>query len=393
MRVILLVIDSGGIGDAPDAITFGDGGANTIGHTAEAVGGLTLRNLSAMGLKDLVPGGAISGRDLEGRATLIHPSAVGKDTLAGHWEMMGLTVRTPFRTYPNGFPPELIATLSQAFGQPLLGKQVASGTEIIDRLGPEHLKTGWPIVYTSADSVLQIAAHESRVPLSTLYSWCEAAREIMQGPNLVGRIIARPFVGNPGAFVRTANRHDYAIRPWARTQIDALADNGVKTIAVGKIGDIFSGQGFSHHVRTLSNLDGLQKTRDQLKKAETGPEFVFVNLVEFDSHWGHRRNPQGYAKALQELDEFLPHLWETMASDDQLWITADHGCDPTYRGTDHTRENLPWLVLGPSVPMGIDAPRNTLADIAATLAKIYSVPQIGDGHPWEAIVPQKEVPA
>ena len=385
-----LASDSGGVGDAPDAAQFGDSGANTIKHTAEAAGGLSLPNLSAMGLKCLLPGNDIIGRELEGAVALIHPRANGKDTLAGHWEMMGLTVQTPFRTYPNGFPPDVTSALSLAFGRPLLGNEAASGTEIINRLGSQHLESGWPIVYTSADSVLQIAAHEERVPLSTLYQWCEAARDIMQGPNLVGRIIARPFVGEPGSFVRTPNRHDYAVRPWAPTQVDALAREGIKTVAVGKIGDTFSGQGFSQHVRTESNLDGLEKTRELLMEAGETPEFIFVNLVEFDSHWGHRRNPTGYAHALQDLDAFLPRLWEAMGSEDQLWITADHGCDPTYQGTDHTREDVPWLVFGRSVPTGIGAPRDTLADIGATLAKMFSVPQIGEGYPWETLVPRRE---
>lgn len=391
MRVTLLVIDSGGIGDAPDAAHFNDGGANTIKHTAEAVGGLVLPNLSRMGLKELVPSPAIIGGTLQGAASRIHPRANGKDTLAGHWEMMGLTVETPFRTYPDGFPSEVTSALNRAFGIPLLGNQVASGTEIIDRLGAQHLETGRPIVYTSADSVLQIAAHEGIVPIATLYAWCEAARDIMQGPNLVGRIIARPFVGEPGAFVRTANRHDYSVTPWKATQVDALAKKGVQTVAVGKIGDIFSGQGFTQHVRTISNLDGLQKTRELLKEPTLGPEFIFVNLVEFDSHWGHRRNPVGYGRALQDLDAFLPQLWEAMAPDDQLWITADHGCDPTYRGTDHTREDVPWLVFGKSLPTEKGAPRNTLADIGATLATIFSAPQIGDGNPWDTLLGTREV--
>lgn len=389
MRVTLLVIDSGGIGDAPDAIRFGDSGANTIEHTAAAVGGLSLPNLVAMGLHQLVPSPDIRGGELQGAASLIHPHANGKDTLAGHWEMMGLTVTTPFRTYPEGFPASVVNALSQVFGQPILGNEVASGTEIMDRLGARHLETGWPIVYTSADSVLQIAAHEDRVPIKTLYAWCQAARDLMQGPNLVGRIIARPFVGEPGSFVRTANRHDYAVRPWAPTQVDVLAQNGIKTVAVGKIGDIFSGQGFQEQVRSQSNLDGLQKTWEILQRPGTGPEFVFVNLVEFDSHWGHRRNPQGYANGLRELDGFLPRLWHVLGDDDQLWITADHGCDPTYPGTDHTRENLPWLVWGPSVTRQIGEPRTTLADIGATLAAMFATPTIGDGQAWETLVPER----
>ncbi|MHB1954325.1 MAG: phosphopentomutase [Sulfobacillus sp.] len=386
MRIVLLVIDSGGIGPAPDSVQYGDAGANTIGHTAWAVGGLELPHLAAMGLTGLLSIKGTPQMALSGVAYPVHPHANGKDTLAGHWEMMGLTVTTPFMTYPNGFPDSVVEQLTVAFGRPLLGNEVASGTEIIQRLGARHLVTGWPIVYTSADSVLQIAAHESVVPVDLLYEWCEKARVIMQGPNLVGRIIARPFAGDPGHFQRTANRHDFAVSPWASTEVDMLLSHGVQTVAIGKITDIFSGQGFSSYRRTTSNLDGLQQTLNVLQSPHPHNQFVFTNLVEFDSHWGHRRNPAGYAQALKELDDFLPKIWNELDRDDQVWITADHGCDPTYRGTDHTRETLPWLAWGPSLRPMIGEARNTLADIAATLAAVFRVPVIGDGHAAQALL-------
>lgn len=385
MQVILIVIDSGGIGDAPDAARFGDTGANTIEHALTSVGGAPLPHLAAMGLGHLIALPGTPETVLEGSAAKVSPLANGKDTLAGHWEMMGLVVNEPFRTYPQGFPTEVVNQLEQAFGRPLLGNKPASGTAIIDELGPEHMATGRPIVYTSADSVLQIAAHEDVVPLQTLYQWCEAARAIMQGPNRVGRIIARPFVGQPGTFQRTANRHDYAVAPWADTMVDRLHDAGIETVAIGKIGDIFSLHGFDRHLKTVSNQDGLEKTLEVIQEPSFD-RFVFTNLVQFDSHYGHRRDPAGYVHALQELDQMLPALWEAMDDEDQLWITADHGCDPTYPGSDHTREWLPWLTYGRRLPRRIDAPRTTLADMAATLGGLWQLTTVGPGHPWSALL-------
>lgn len=385
MQVVLIVIDSGGVGAAPDAADFGDEGANTIGHALRnAAGRVPLPNLAAMGLDRLTPLEGTPKTELKGAAVKIAPRAKGKDTLAGHWEMMGLMVTEPFRTYPQGFPPEVATELEAAFGRQILGNRPASGTEIIAELGEEHMRTGAPIVYTSADSVLQIAAHENVVPLTTLYDWCLKARNIMQGPNLVGRIIARPFVGKPGAFVRTSNRHDYAVAPWGETMVDRLQDAGIETIAVGKIGDIFSGRGFDRRVPTTSNLDGLQKTVALM--GEPGfDRFIFVNLVEFDSHYGHRRDPSGYASALAELDGMLPALWGSLEDADQLWITADHGCDPTYGGTDHTREWVPWLCRGPRLAPQTGEPRSTLADIGATLGGMWQVTTVGPGRPWRAL--------
>jgi phosphopentomutase len=377
----MIVIDSGGIGDAPDAARFGDGGANTIGHAASAAGGVNLPHLAAMGLQQLTPLEGTPEVPLQGVAYRVYPAANGKDTLAGHWEMMGVTVTEPFRTFPHGFPPEVVEELERRFGRPILGNEPASGTEIIARLGAEHLKSGAPIVYTSADSVLQIAAHEEVVPLEQLYQWCQIARKVMQGPYRVGRIIARPFRGEPGHFIRTPARHDYPVAPPWPTMVDRLAEAGVTTVAFGKIWDIFSGRGFQFQNPTVSNLDGLRKTRDWLQKADTGREFLFVNLVEFDSHFGHRRDPAGYANALREFDAFLPELWALLGPHDQLWVTADHGCDPTYRGTDHTREAVPWLAYGPALHPAVGAPRHGLGDMAATLGSLFQVSPVGTGHP------------
>lgn len=379
MRVILIVIDSGGIGDAPDAVAFGDSGANTLGHTASAVGGVNLPHLAQMGLTRLTPIAGTQDQALRGVAYPVYPKANGKDTLAGHWEMMGITVSEPFRTFPEGFPPDIVKALEEGFGHPILGNEPASGTEIIARLGAEHLRTGSPIVYTSADSVLQIAAHEDIVPLQTLYAWCETARSIMRGPYQVGRIIARPFVGDPGHFVRTPNRHDFTVHPPGPTMVDNLFNTGVETIAVGKIGDIFSGQGFVQRVPTSSNVDGLDKTLALLGNGTPSQQFIFVNLVEFDSHYGHRRDPIGYAQALATFDAYLPKIWALLNPEDQLWITADHGCDPTYRGTDHTRETVPWLAWGSRLTPGIGSARQGLADIAATLGALFHAPVLGQG--------------
>ncbi|MDA8193284.1 MAG: phosphopentomutase [Thermaerobacter sp.] len=387
MQIGLLVIDSGGIGGAPDAERFGDKGANTLGHTAEAVGGLALPHLAELGLAELLPMADIGRVPLKGFGMAVQSQANGKDTLAGHWEMMGITVEHPFRTFAHGFPADIVAQLEKAFGRSLLGNEVASGTEIIARLGPEHLRSGKPIVYTSADSVLQIAAHEAVVPLDQLYAWCEAARAVMVGPNLVGRIIARPFVGEPGRFERTPHRRDLTVRPPGPTMVDVLQARGVETVAIGKIGDIFSGQGFERWIHTENNRDGLERTVDVMLAPLNRPRFIFTNLVEFDSHYGHRRDVVGYARALKDLDSFLPRITAVLGTGDQLWITADHGCDPTYRGTDHTRERLPWLAAGPGLTPGVGLPRNTLADIAATLAVIFDAPVVGDGRPVAALQP------
>jgi phosphopentomutase len=384
--IALLVIDSGGVGAAPDAAAFGDVGADTIGH-ALAAHPVPLPHLSRLGLSRLVqvPGPEVS---LGGAVAAVHPRAAGKDTLAGHWEMMGVIVERPFRTYPDGFPPDVVDRLEAAFGRPILGNRAASGTAIIAELGAEHMATGRPIVYTSADSVLQIACHEEVVPLETLYEWCQKARAIMTGPHLVGRIIARPFVGEPGHFVRTPHRHDYAVAPPDGIFTEQLKDGGVTLEAVGKIWDIFSGRGFTRPHPTTSNRDGLEQTVQLMAAARGTRTLVFTNLVDFDSQYGHRRDPGGYARALAELDAFVPRLLGTLGPDDQLWITADHGCDPTAPGSDHTRENVPLLIGGPAVKVQVLPDRKTLADIGQSLGEAFAVPLPAVGISfWKDVAP------
>lgn len=294
--------------------------------------------------------------------------------MTGHWEIMGLRIDTPFRVFPDGFPDELIARIEEHTGRKVIGNKPASGTEIIDELGGEQLKTGALIVYTSADSVLQIAAHEEIVPLQELYAICEYCREITrEDPYMLGRIIARPFIGKPGAFERTSNRHDYALKPFGRTVMNELQDAGLDVIALGKINDIYDGEGVTRTVRTKSNADGM----DQLIKVldESFKGLSFLNLVDFDAVYGHRRDPQGYGQALEEYDARLPEVLEKLSGDDLLIITADHGNDPTYRGTDHTREYVPLLVYSPRFKNGgQELPlRSTFADIGATVADNFGV--------------------
>ena len=374
MVVVLIVIDSGGIGDAPDADAFGDHGASTIAHALAAYPA-ALPNLAAMGLADLTPLAGTGPVRTIGASAAINPRARGKDTLAGHWEMMGEVLDEPFVTYPEGFPADVVERLEAAFDRPILGNRAASGTAIIEELGACHMRTGRPIVYTSADSVLQIACHEEVVPLETLYAWCRAARSIMTGPRRVGRIIARPFVGTPPVFVRTAHRHDYAVAPPPGIFTERFQAAGVQMEAVGKIWDIFSGRGFLTPRPTGSNREGLAVTAGLARDLKTYERaLVFTNLVEFDSHYGHRRDPAGYARALQELDAQIPVLQEAIGSGGQLYITADHGCDPTLAGSDHTREQVPLIAAGAGIRPGRIPDRQTLADIGATLGDVFSVP-------------------
>jgi phosphopentomutase len=386
MKLVLLVVDSGGIGAAPDAQAFGDEGANTLGHVM-ATSGVRLPELRALGLDALLGAGGAPGP--HAWAARVHPASAGKDSMAGHWEMMGMVIEEPFPTYPDGLPAELRTRLEKALGTPVLGMEVASGTEIIARLGEEHLRTGYPIVYTSADSVLQIAAHEERVPVERLYAYCQAAREVMQGKDRVGRVIARPFRGSPGAFVRTDRRRDFTVPP-GESVLTRLAQAGVCTVGVGKIGDIFSGQGIGESYRSRDNLDALMRTEALLEKPPADRMFVFANLGDFDTKYGHRRNVEGYARALAEVDGFLPRLLSRLGRGDQLWISADHGCDPTYRGTDHTREDVPWLCAAPGWQQGgrLGDARSTLADLGATLLACFGVD--GQGLPGRSVEPLVE---
>lgn len=374
-RIHLIVMDSVGIGEAPDAAEFDDYDVNTFGHIARELGGLNMPNMAKLGLSNIeeVEGIPTADRPLA-YYTKMQEASRGKDTMTGHWEIMGLYIDTPFRVFPDGFPAELIERIEEKTGRKVIGNKPASGTEILDELGEEHMKTGALIVYTSADSVLQIAAHEDIVPLKELYEICEFCREItLEDPYMLGRIIARPFLGEPGAFKRTANRHDYALKPFGRTTMNELQDGGFDVIALGKIADIYDGEGVTRSVRTVSNMDGMDKLVEELDNPFTG--LSFLNLVDFDALFGHRRDPQGYGQALEEYDARLPEVFTKMNEDDLLLITADHGNDPTYRGTDHTREYVPLLAYSPRFENGGQKlpVRGTFADIAATVAENFGV--------------------
>ncbi|KOP66410.1 phosphopentomutase [Bacillus sp. FJAT-18019] len=373
-RIHLIVLDSVGIGEAPDAADFDDIGSDTLGHIARECGGLNMPNMAALGLSNI--------REIEGVPVADKPRAYytkmqeasnGKDTMTGHWEIMGLYIDTPFRVFPDGFPDELIKRIEEKTGRKVIGNKPASGTEIIDELGEEHVKTGALIVYTSADSVLQIAAHEDVVPLKELYEICEFCREItLEDPYMLGRIIARPFVGEVGSFKRTANRHDYALKPFGRTTMNEMKDAGLDVIALGKISDIYDGEGVTKAVRTVSNMDGMDKMVQTLDESFKG--LSFLNLVDFDAVYGHRRDPKGYGQALEDYDQRLPEVFDRMTNDDLLIITADHGNDPTYKGTDHTREYVPLLIYSPRFAEGKELPlRKTFADIGATVADNFGV--------------------
>lgn len=373
-KITVIVLDSVGIGALPDAAKFGDTGAHTLGHILEAVQPVQLPHLRKLGLGNISP--------LPQLAPVPSPLAyygkmaeisAGKDTMTGHWELMGLKTETPFQTYPHGFPRDLIARFERETGRKVIGNKPASGTEILDELGEEQMRTGAWIVYTSADSVLQIAAHEEVIPLQGLYRACEIARRLTLEPDhFVGRVIARPYIGQPGNFQRTPNRHDYAVKPPEPTVLNALKHSGKQVVAVGKINDIFSGQGITTSHPTKSNRQGIEETLHLMNESFEG--LLFANLVDFDSMYGHRRDPVGYARALEEFDDALPELMARTGDDDLLIITADHGNDPTHSGTDHTREYVPLLVYGKRLRtpgnLGI---RDTYADLAATIADNFGV--------------------
>jgi phosphopentomutase len=380
-RVFLIVLDSVGIGELPDAAQFNDEGAHTLGHIAERVEGFSLPHLQSLGLGNIAPLAhvepAVAPKAHWGKMKEI---SIGKDTTTGHWEIMGLHVATPFRTYPNGFPAELIEEFEQRIGRKVLGNKVASGTEILDELGEEHMRTGSVIVYTSADSVFQVAAHEEVVPLEELYRICEVARELtLRDEFAVTRVIARPFVGQPGEFVRTANRHDYSVKPFAPTVMNRLQEAGLESIAIGKISDIYAEEGITRSIRTKDNMDGVDQLLRTMKQNFSG--LSFVNLVDFDAKYGHRRDPEGYGRALMEFDARVPEILEALREGDLLIITADHGNDPVHHGTDHTREYVPLLVTHKGVQTGESlGVRGTFADVGATIADNFGVqlPDIGE---------------
>jgi phosphopentomutase len=367
-RTIWIVLDSVGIGAMPDAAAFGDPPhADTLGNIAR-LRGLSLPNMASLGLGNIKRLAGIAPAQAPeasfGRCTLASP---GKDTTTGHWEMVGIHLDRPFPLYPHGFPPEIMQEFERRIGRSSLGNKAASGTEIIRDLGAEHMRTGSPIVYTSADSVFQVAAHEEVIPLWELYKICETARDILRGPAEVGRVIARPFLGTPGHFTRTANRHDYAVPPPPGMLLDRLADRGVAIHSVGKIFDVFLGRGIEDSSKTKNNADGMAKTLEAMADCESG--LIFVNLVDFDQQYGHRNDTVGYGAALEEFDRWLPNFRAALQPGDLAIFTADHGCDPTVPGTDHTREYVPLLVLGPHVKRGVDLGlRASLSDIGRTIA-------------------------
>lgn len=369
-RVILIILDSVGVGELPDAHLYGDTGSNTLKNLARTVGGINVPNLEAMGLGYIIEVMGVKKPDEPlGSYGKMAEKSPGKDTTTGHWEIAGQILENPFPTYPQGFPHEVIEEFKARIGRDILGNIAASGTEIIEKLGKEHMETGKPIVYTSADSVFQIAAHEEVIPLETLYEYCKIAREILQPPHGVGRVIARPFIGSPGNFVRTANRHDYSLEPPYPMLLDILSENGLNVIGIGKIHDIFAGRGITESISTTSNMDGIAKTIEAMTRTNNG--LIFTNLVEFDMKYGHRNDPRGYADALEEFDRELTGIIKAMGKNDVLFITADHGCDPTMTSTDHTREYVPLIIYGHYVKKGIALEtRETFADIGATITSL-----------------------
>ena len=390
-RIFVIVMDSAGIGAMKDADKFGDAGTNTWVHTSERCGGLDIPTINVLGIGDL---GKVVGSSIVSHphaySLILNEASNGKDTMTGHWEMMGILTTKPFKTFTDtGFPKKLIDELEEKTGRKIIGNIAASGTEIIKQLGEEQMKTGALIVYTSADSVLQIAAHESIIPLNELYKDCEIARDICMRPEyLLGRIIARPYIGdNKDNFKRTSNRHDYALSPTGTTAMNILKNAGYEVSCVGKINDIFNGAGVTRTQRTISNNDGMDKTIEEAKKDYTG--LCFVNLVEFDSEYGHRRNPIGYGKAIEDFDKKLKILLDTIKDDDLVMITADHGNDPTHTGSDHTREHVPLLCYSKSIVDGRQlSERNTFADIGATILENFGLKKASNmiGEPIEELL-------
>ena len=379
MRVFLIILDGVGIGELPDAAEYGDRGANTLLHVAEFVGRLRVPVMESLGLGNLLPmpGVAPMLAPLGARARLTEMSA-GKDSTTGHWEMMGLALDSALPTYPDGFPRDFLDAWSERVERGWIGNVAASGTEIIERLGERHQDSGDFIVYTSADSVFQVAAHESTVDIDQLYEACRVAREMLVGRLAVGRVIARPFEGTPGHYRRTSRRRDFSLEPHAPTLMDTMVQAGRRVVTVGKVDDLFAGRGVSDAIHTQDNGEGEAVLLDLAKRSGEG--LVFANLVDFDTQYGHRNDPAGFARALETFDATLGELRSRLRGDEMVWITADHGNDPTTPGTDHTREYTPLLLAGPRVAAGADlGTRSTFADVAATLAEIFSVtaPRVG----------------
>jgi phosphopentomutase len=378
-RAIVVVLDGVGAGEAPDSHAYGDEGASSLEHCAQAIGGLELPNLGQLGLGNITPIlGTPARTDVTGAYGRMAEAAAGKDSTTGHWEMTGVVLHKALPTYPHGFPADVVSTFEQAIGRKVIGNVVASGTEVIKEYGEEHLRTGSPILYTSADSVFQIAAHQDIIPLAELYRICEIARNMLTGDHAVGRVIARPFIGQTGAFKRTEHRRDFSLAPTGITLLDRLKDAGKDVIGIGKIEDLFAGRGLTQRDHTETNRDGMAATLRWLDQDFTG--LLFVNLVEFDMLWGHRRDSQGYAQALREVDAWLPQVQQHMRAGDALFFTADHGVDPTYRGTDHTRECVPLIAYGEPVRPGVNlGVRQTYADLGQTLAEAFGTAPLAAG--------------
>ena len=390
VRVILLVLDSVGVGELPDAGVYGDRGSNTVGNIARAVP-LGIPGLRSLGLERLVPlPETVASEPPLGAFGRMAEASPGKDSVTGHWELMGLVLDKPFPVFPDGFPRDLISEFERRIGRSTLGNKAASGTAVIDELGPEHMRTGKPIVYTSADSVFQIAAHEQIIPIEEQYRICEIAYDLVALGRGVGRVIARPFVGGPGAFTRTANRRDFALTPYAPTLLDRLKEGGQTVYAIGKIEDLFAGKGITQAVHTSSDDNGMDEVEKAMRFTSEG--LIFVNLVDFDTIYGHRNDTSGYAANLERFDARLRNLLAQLGSDDLLIVTADHGNDPTTPSTDHSREHVPLFVVGQSVRPGVNlGVRRTFADVGQTLAEVFGVGpldhgtsflgEIREGHP------------
>jgi len=378
-RVIWIVLDSVGMGEMKDAKKYGDEGANTLGNISKTLGGLNLPNLVKLGLGNI--------DEIQGVEKCLEPvgcyarfgeASDGKDTTTGHWEMGGVRLEQAFPSFPEGFPREILDPFEKAIGRKVIGNKVASGTAILEELGEEHYATSMPILYTSADSVFQIAAHEDIIPLKELYRICEIARELLTGKYAVARVIARPFTGKTGEFSRTSNRRDFSLVPAHDTILNKLKDNHLNVMAVGKIEDIFAGEGVTEAVHTVDNMDGINKTLEYMKQDKKG--LIFTNLVDFDMKYGHRRNVKAYGKALEEFDDKLSLILKDMKENDVLFITADHGCDPTFKGTDHTREYVPFVAYGKNLKKNVNlGTRNTFADMGQTVAEIFKVDKLLNG--------------
>jgi phosphopentomutase len=372
-KVILIVLDSVGIGELPDAKNYNDEGSDTLGNISSAVGGLRLPNMENIGLGNIEGiKGIVKAEKPTGAFGKCSELSIGKDTVTGHWEIAGVVLRKPLNTYPNGFPEPLISQFENAIGRKILGNKVASGTEIIKELGDEHVRTGSPIVYTSADSVFQIAAHEEVISLEEQYRMCKIAREMFVGDIAVGRIIARPFVGQSGSYSRTSNRKDFALDPFDKTMLEYIKEAGSNVMAVGKIEDIYNGKGITHAVHIKNNMDGVDKTLEYMRTDDSG--LIFTNLVDFDMLYGHRNDAKGYAKALVDFDNRLPEIISLMNEDDILLLTADHGCDPTTESTDHSREYIPLLAYGKGIKAGAKiTTRQSFSDIGKTVLDLLNI--------------------